>query len=93
MEYTKKNFAQSLGSFEWVKRWAALVCCFSLVWFFIMVLAPMFQKIPMVNTLTSYIEETGINASALYYTEVEEAAMAELGARGTIEFPPVGPPK
>ena len=23
----------------------------------------------------------------------EEAAMAELGARGTIEFPPVGPPK
>lgn len=93
MEYVEKNFVPPVRPSSSIRKWTALLCCFSLIWVFIFVVAPMFRKIPMVNTLTSYIEETGINASALYYTEVEEAAVAELGARGTIKFPPVGPSK
>jgi hypothetical protein len=93
MECAEKNYALPIRPSSWIRKWTALLCCFGLVWFFIMVLAPIFQKIPMVNDLSSYIEETGIDASALYYTEVEEAAMAELGARGTIDYPPLGPPE
>jgi hypothetical protein len=59
-----------------------------MVWVFMFVLAPLAQKIPMVNTLTTFIEETGIDAGALFYTEVEEASEAELNMRHTMKYPP-----
>lgn len=93
MEYAEAKIAEMQKPPSTFAKWTALICGFCLVWLFILVVAPLFQKIEMVNTLTTYIEETGIDASALYYTEVEEAAMAELGTRGTMEHPPVGPAK
>lgn len=93
MEYAETKIVGSMKPSSTFAKWTALVCGFCLIWLFILVVAPMFKEIPMVNTLSSYIEENGIDASALYYTEVEEAAMAELGIRGTLEYPPVGPPQ
>jgi hypothetical protein len=93
MEYAEIKAGQLLKPGSTFGKWTALICGFCLIWLFILVVAPIFKKIPMVNTLSSYIEETGIDAGALYYTEVEEAAMAELGTRGTIDYPPVGPRK
>ncbi len=91
MEYAEPKIIELRKPPSAFSKWTALVCGFCLIWLFILLVAPLFNNIPMVNTLSSYIEETGIDASALYYTEVEEAAMAELGARGTMEFPPLGP--
>ena len=93
MDRAESTAARSAEPGGRLGKWAALVCGFCLVWLFILVLSPLFRRIPMVDTMASYIGETGIDASALFYTEVEEAAMAELGARGTIEYPPRGPRK
>jgi hypothetical protein len=61
-----------------VKRWAAFIVCLTVVWAFVFVIAPALQKVPLVGSLTAYIEQSGINASALYYTGVEETAEAEM---------------
>jgi len=60
------------------------------MWLFVFVAAPWVGKAEAVSPLLAYIEETGIDASALYYTEVEEAAIAELGARSSLEYPATG---
>lgn len=59
-----------------VRRWLAFLVCVGVVWMFMFVLAPMMQRIPPVGSLAASIEETGINASALYYTGVDETAEA-----------------
>jgi hypothetical protein len=74
-----------------ILRWIALLLCFSLVWVFMFVIAPWIETFPMVKPLTEFIEESGIDASALYYTEVEEASEAELNMRSTMEYLPKGP--
>ncbi|MDF1577382.1 MAG: hypothetical protein P1P81_02945 [Desulfobulbales bacterium] len=93
MEYAEAKVVRMQKPSSTFAKWTALICGFCLVWLFILVVAPLFQKIEMVKTLSAYVEETGIDAGALYYTEVEEAAMAELGSRGTMEYPPTGPVK
>jgi hypothetical protein len=61
-----------------LRRWAALLACVLAVWAFMFVLAPMLQRVPAINALTSYIDDSGINASALYYTGLDETAEAEM---------------
>ncbi|KPK36267.1 MAG: hypothetical protein AMK70_02960 [Nitrospira bacterium SG8_35_1] len=71
-------------------RWAGLLLGFFLVWLFMFVIAPVIEESPAVKPLADFIEESGIDASALYYTEVEEASVAELNMRHTMEFMPTG---
>jgi len=73
-----------------ISRWVRLLLAFFLVWLFMFVIAPVIGKSPAVKTLADFIEERGIDASALYYTEVEEASVAELNMRHTMEFMPTG---
>ena len=74
-----------------VQRWLAFGAGLFLIWVFMFVMAPWIEKTPAVKPLTDFIEERGIDASALYYTEVEEASIAELSIRSTMEYPPKGP--
>jgi hypothetical protein len=78
--YSYESAAAGVGpnSFGLLRRWAALLMCVFLVWAFMFVLAPMLQRLPAVRSLTSYIEESGINASAIYYTGLDETAEAEM---------------
>ena len=39
------------------------------------------QDAPLINTLVTYISESGIDAGAIYYTEVEETADADVHMR------------
>lgn len=55
------------------------------------ILAPGLKRISTIGRLTAFVEESGIDAGALFYTEVEEAAYAEIGVRSTIEYMPAGP--
>lgn len=71
-----------------IKKLTALVLGFFFVWIFMFLIAPWLQKSPSVQPLADFIEETGIDASALYYTEVEEASEAELHMRTTMEYLP-----
>jgi hypothetical protein len=69
-----------------LQRWISLAFWLLCIWVFVFVLAPMMQNIPAVKILSSYIEESGIDASALYYTEVDEVGESDLAVRNTFRF-------
>ena len=71
-----------------ILRWLGLFLGFFLVWVFMFVLGPWIQEHPAVKPLAEFIEESGIDASALFYTEVEEASIAELNMRSTMKYMP-----
>ena len=71
-----------------IRKWAALFLCFFLVWVFMFVIAPWIEKMPAVRPLAEFIEESGIDASALFYTDVEEASEAELNMYNTMKYFP-----
>lgn len=41
------------------------------------------RDVPTINTLTTYIRNSGIDAGAIYYTEVDETADADVYMRST----------
>jgi hypothetical protein len=71
-------------------RWLKLCFGFFLVWVFMFVLAPAIEKLPHVKPLAQFIEDTGIDASALYYTELPETADAEMYLRDAARYAPRG---
>lgn len=71
-------------------RWAGLFFGLFLIWVFMFVIAPWVEKWPSVKPIADFVEETGINASGLYYTDVEETSEAELNLRSTFEYAPAG---
>ncbi|GAB4388978.1 MAG: hypothetical protein Kow0025_11500 [Thermodesulfovibrionales bacterium] len=74
-----------------VQRWAALVAAVLLIWAFAFVVAPALKGIPAVGRVTGYVRESGIDADALYYTEVAETAEAETYLLNAAEYAPEGP--
>jgi hypothetical protein len=74
-----------------LRKWAALAAGMAIVWVFIFVIAPALQKNEMVQPLAEYVRESGIEASALYYTGVEETGEAEAYLRDAFAYAPAGP--
>ena len=69
------------------KGWLALLSWILLLWTFAFVFAPWLQtKSTSIQTLSTYIDESGIDAGAIYYTEVEEVGEADLMIRDTFRF-------
>ena len=70
-----------------IKPWLALLAWVLILWTFAFVLAPWLQqKSKAVQTLATYIDESGIDAGAIYYTEVDEVGEADLMIRDTFRF-------
>ncbi len=61
---------------------------FMLILLFIFYVAPLMTRLPMLRSLTDFIEERGIDAGALYYTELEEFAEAEAQMSNTMVYMP-----
>ena len=59
-----------------------------LILLFIYYVAPWMTGLPMLRSLTDFIEERGIDAGALYYTELEEFAEAEAQMSNTMLYMP-----
>ena len=72
-------------------RW--LVFCFGLmiIWFFMFMLLPWLQGMPSVHAVIKHLKESNIDAGALFYTEVEEVANAEMSIHNMLSFTPCGP--
>lgn len=69
------------------KGWLALVGWLTLIWAFAFIFAPWLQgKSESVRTLSNYIKASGIDAGAVYYTEVDEVGDADLMIRDTFRF-------
>ena len=70
------------------KRWGGLALYLFALWIFIFVISPEFRRIRAVDTMAQYVEDSGIDASALYYTEVEETGEAENYLRSALNYRP-----
>ena len=55
---------------------------------FVFVIAPAMQRIALIGSIADHIDESGIEASALYYTGVEETATAEMYLHNARTFDP-----
>lgn len=53
-------------------RWARLALCLLVIWGFVFQVAPRLQRLEMVRALHDVVREKDIDATALYYTEIEE---------------------
>ncbi|MBW2467547.1 MAG: hypothetical protein JRF02_09620 [Deltaproteobacteria bacterium] len=72
---------------QWLKNWIRFLGSLLLIIFFVFIFAPWLQKkVPAIDTLGKYITESGIDAGAIYYTEVEEVAEGDQGIRNTFRF-------
>ena len=70
------------------RRWARLFLCIFIIWAFMFIAAPWVEKMPAVEPIICFIDENYIDASALYYTEIEEFFEAEIHMENTMNFPP-----
>jgi hypothetical protein len=68
-------------------RWAALFLGVALILGFVFGLAPWLQTFELISPLTDYVRESGIEAGALYYTEVEEVGDALVNIRSSLDRP------
>jgi hypothetical protein len=73
---------------EALKRWGALLLGLFVIWLFVFVLAPRVAEHETVRPLVQFIEESGIDAGALFYTETKETGDAENYLRNSFLYPP-----
>ena len=74
-----------------MKRWAGLFIGIFIIWLLMAYVGPWGQKAESLRPLMEFIEERGIDATAYYYTDIEEFAEAEINITHTMRYPPTGP--
>jgi hypothetical protein len=60
----------------------------ALIMGFMMLLAPLMDRLPMVQPMVQFIEDRDIDASALFYTEIEEFSDAANYMNNTMGYSP-----
>lgn len=74
------------------RRIGLLILSIMLILLFMFGLAPQMERLPHVRPMVRFIEDRGIDATALYYTEIEEFAEAEINMQNTMDYlPRAGP--
>jgi hypothetical protein len=72
------------------RRWTRLALCVLAVLVFVFVVGPLLSEAPLVRTLTRFIDDHSIEASALFYTEVDEFSDADVHMRNARVHAPRG---
>lgn len=70
------------------KRLARLILAIFAVLFFMLYLGPAMQQSDFFRPMVMFVEERGIDASALYYTEIEEFSDADIHMNNTMDYMP-----
>jgi len=73
------------------KRLAVLIGGFILIWVLMAHIGPLGEKTAPIRPLIQFIEERNIDAGALYYTEIEEFAEADIHMNNSLDYSPSGP--
>lgn len=73
------------------RRLVKLVMGIISIWLFMFVIAPSMDDKPMIKTLVDFIENRNIDASALYYTEIEEFSTASIFFDNARRYNPESP--
>jgi hypothetical protein len=76
-----------------LKAWFKLCIGVAVLLFFIYVIGPFVDNLPGIKPVTDFIDESGINTPAFYYTGVEEVGEAVVSIRNSLEYPPKGSEK
>ena len=71
------------------RKWLMLTVWVGAIWLFMFVVGPLIQRNSTVRELAVRIEESGIESTALWWSEVEVVGDAEMNCRNTLEYPPV----
>jgi hypothetical protein len=74
-----------------VKRLAGLIGTLLLIWVLMTYVGPWGKNSTAIRPIMEFIEERDIDAGALYYTDLEEFAEAEIHINHTMDFTPRGP--
>ncbi len=76
--------SQSTRASDRLRRWGLLLLGLTGLWAFVFLLAPWIEGWEPVGEVCAAVRESGIDATALFYTEVEEVAEAERTLRNSI---------
>jgi len=68
--------------------WIQLAAGIGIIWLFMFWIGPAFMKLPGYSEMARFIDESGIQATAIYYTGVEEVGEATAAMRDRFRFPP-----
>ena len=74
-----------------MKRWAGLFIGLFIIWLLMAYAAPWGRQTETLRPIMDLIEERGIEATAYYYTDLEEFAEAEDNITHSLRYPPMGP--
>ncbi|MBF0433201.1 MAG: hypothetical protein HQK83_18115 [Fibrobacteria bacterium] len=73
---------------HWLFRTGVFLSCCFFVIVFIWFLAPAAKNFSFLKAHFLFIEDRGIDANAMYYTEIEEFSEAETNMVHSLEYPP-----
>ncbi len=74
------------------KKWLSLAVGVIIIGVFIYAVGPIVQNLSgTFSQLSNFIDRHDVETGAYVYTDLELTAQASLGARSTMEHPPVGP--
>jgi hypothetical protein len=76
-----------------LKSWFKLCIGVAVLLFLIYVVGPFVDNLPGIKPLADFVDDSGINAAAFYYTGVEEVADSVVSIRNSLEYPPKGQSK
>jgi hypothetical protein len=71
-----------------LKSWFKLCVGIAALWFLTYVVGPFVDNLPWIKPAVSFIDDSGINTPAFYYTGVEEVGEAVNSIRNSLEYPP-----
>ncbi|MEW6671755.1 MAG: hypothetical protein AB1427_08620 [Thermodesulfobacteriota bacterium] len=74
-----------------LKHWAGLFIGLLIIWLLMAYAAPWGRQTETLRPIMDVIEERGIEATAYYYTDMEEFAEAEINITHALRYPPMGP--
>ena len=86
IERNKIKYNQS--SYNSAKAIVKMLLSFGCIIIFMMVLAPEADNLQLVKPVVDKIDERGIDASALFYTEIDEFSEAELTISTSLKYSP-----
>ncbi len=83
-----KTSAGSVSGKSGVKDHFRLLMCILGIIIFMFFIGPGLEKLSLIQPLVRFIDERNIDTSALYYTEIDEFAVAGSNMKNTMEYAP-----
>jgi hypothetical protein len=69
----------------------ALLFSILAIMFCLFYVGPQLEKLPLIQPITRFIDERGVEANMYFYTEVAEFSEAHINMDNTMDYPPQGP--